>query len=158
MKTKTNKTAIETTRMNARRMEEQARRLRQQVQQLREQVKIEENEILRDMIAAVQESGCFMTAREIVQVIDGTMSVHEVAGQLTWARNSKESGRKPQPYFGPAGCHMKHAAMSDTAPLIEVEERRVTRHFAEVDEDGKVIAGGRKFKQTERRNIYMIGR
>ena len=53
---------------------------------------------------------------------------------------------------------MAHKAMAEAAPLVEVEERKVTRCFAEVDEDGTIIPGGRKFKQTETRNIYHIGK
>lgn len=158
MKTRTNKKDIIANRDHARALEEQARRLRAQTREMKEQLAAEENEILCDMIAAVREAGAFMTAREIVQVIGGTMSVHEVAGQLTWARNSKDSERKPQPYFGPAGCRMRHEAVATAAPLIEVEERKVTRCFAEVDESGKLIPGGRKFQQTESRNIYMVSK
>ena len=112
------------------------------------------------MVDTVQNIGAFMTAREIVQAIDGTKSVHEVAGQLTWARNSRDSGRKRQPYFEPASCgyNMAHESMAAAAPLVEVEERKVTRCFAEVGEDGAIIPGGRKFKQTETRNIYHIGK
>lgn len=158
MKTKTNKNTIKATVQQARALEDQARQLRIQSQKLRLLVKDEEEAILKDMVTAVQEAGCFMTAREIVTAIGGTMSVHEVAGQLTWGRNSKDSGRKPQPYFGPRNFRMQHEAVAAAAPRIEVEERRVTRRFAEVDEDGKVIEGGRTFKQTEARNIYHISK
>ncbi len=158
MKTNISLDSIRATRNQARELERQARELRYRNAQAREQLKAEENAILQTMLDTVRDAGAFMTASEIVAAIDGAMSVHEVAGQLTWARNSKDSGRKPQPYFGPSGQTMRHSAMSEAAPAIQVEERRVTRHFAEVDESGKVIKGGRRFKQTETRNIYKVER
>lgn len=158
MKTTISTDRIRANRQYARDLEEQARRLREQNRQLRDQIAAEEESILQTMLDTVQDTGCFMTARQIVTAIGGTMSVHEVAGQLTWARNSRDSGRKPQPYFGPVRHHMKHKAMSKAAPLIEVEERKVTRCFAEVDEDGAIVPGGRKFKQTETCNIYKVER
>lgn len=158
MKTTINTNTIKANRQHARDLERQARELRQQNQQLRLQIKAEEETILQTMVETVQDIGAFMTAREIVRAIGGTMSVHEVAGQLTWARNSRDSGRKPQPYFEPCRHNMTHKAMAQAAPLVEVEERKVTRCFAEVDEDGAIIPGGRTFKQTESRNIYHIGK
>ena len=160
MKTTINTNTIKANRQHARDLEAQARQLRQQNQQLRLQIKAEEEAILQTMVDTMQTIGSFMTAREVVQAIGGTMSVHEVAGQLTWARNSRDSGRKRQPYFEPATCgySMTHETMAAAAPLVEVEERKVTRCFAEVDEDGAIIPGGRKFKQTETRNIYQISK
>ena len=160
MKTTINTNTIKANRQHARDLEAQARQLRQQNQQLRLQIKAEEEAILQTMVDTMQTIGSFMTAREVVQAIGGTMSVHEVAGQLTWARNSRDSGRKRQPYFEPATCgySMAHETMAAAAPLVEVEERKVTRCFAEVDEDGAIIPGGRKFKQTETRNIYQISK
>lgn len=158
MKTKTNKNAIATNTQRARDLEAQARALREQNQQIRLQVKAEEEAILRDMVQTVEESGDYLTASQIAAKLGGAMSVHEVAGQLTFARNSMDSGRKPQPYFGPSHYHMTHDTMVDAAPTVEVDSQRVTRHFAEVDESGKVIPGGRQFKQTEHRNVYAIKR
>lgn len=160
MKTTINTNTIKANRQHAWDLERQARELRQQNQQLRLQIKAEEEAILQTMVETVQDIGAFMTAREIVRAIGGTMSVHEVAGQLTWARNSRDSGRKPQPYFEPASCgyNMAHETMAAAAPRVEVEERKVTRCFTEVDESGAVIPGGRKFKQTETRNIYQIAK
>ena len=158
MKTTTSKTAIQSTVNEARKLESKARSLRQQSRDLKAQLRTEEETILRDMVNMVADSGAFMTAAEISRAMGGVVSVHEVAGQLTWARNSADSGRRPQPYFGPAGCHMRHDTMSDVAPRVEVEEREVTRQFAEVDETGAVIPGGRSFKQTERRNIYNVAK
>lgn len=158
MKTKTTKKAIAATINQARELETQARKLREEHRKLRLRIHDEENAIIQEMVTAVQEAGCFMTASEIVQAIGGAMSVHEVAGQLTYARNSKDSQRKRQPYFGHAPYNMRHETMAEAAPLVDVEERKVTRRFVEVDEDGKVIQGGRTFKQTEARNIYRIDR
>lgn len=160
MKTTINTNTIKANRQHARDLEAQARQLRQENNQLRLQIKAEEEAILQTMVDTVQSIGSFMTAQEIVRAIGGTMSVHEVAGQLTWARNSRDSSRKRQPYFEPASCgySMAHKAMSEAAPLVEVEERRVTRRFAEVDETGAIIPGGRQFKQTETRNIYQIAK
>lgn len=158
MKTKTNKSAIKANREHARQLEEQARQLRDRNRQILMQCRAEEEAILTQMVEVVEGAGCFMTAREISVAMGGTMSVHEVAGQLTYARNSEDSGRKPQPYFGPRHYSMEHRTMQRVAPRVEVEERRVTRQFAEVDESGKVIPGGRTFKQTELRNIYTINR
>lgn len=160
MKTTISMDSIRSSRDQARKLEAEAREIRYKANQAREALKQEEETILQGMVDTVRDAGVFMTAREIVTAIGGTMSIHEVAGQLTYARNSRDSLRKPQPYFDPArnAYKMKHEAMSKAAPSVEVEERRVTRRFAEVDESGKPIPGGRSFKQTETRNIYKIER
>lgn len=158
MKTRNTLAAAKKNVTEARKLENQARELRQKSREIKVQVRAEEEAILRDMTEMIAESGSFMTAAEISRAMGGVVSVHEVAGQLTWARNSADSGRRPQPYFGPSGCHMRHDTMTEVAPRVEVEEREVTRRFAEVDETGAVIPGGRSFKQSERRNIYNIAK
>ena len=158
MKLTVNKDSISVNREHARELERQARALRDRNREIAEQARREEESILQTLVDIVESAGVFMTAREISTAMEGVMSVHEVAGQLTYARNSTDSGRKPQPYFGPRHYSMEHRAMQKAAPAVEVEERRVTRQFAEVDESGKVIPGGRQFKQTEVRNIYAIKR
>lgn len=159
MKTKMNKAVITANVKQARELERQAKELRRVNLDLKAQIMAEEEAILTTMIETVQESGVFMTAREISQAIGGIMSVHEVAGQLTYARNSTDSHRKPQPYFDPAkgkGYKMRHTAMTEAAQLVDVEERQVTRRFVEVDEAGHIIPGGKELRQTEIRNIYLI--
>lgn len=162
MKTTINKSAIATTIKNARALEEQARKIRLEARAMKVQIKEEEEAILLNMVQTVESATVFMSAREIVDAIGGTMSVHEVAGQLTYARNSKDAQRKPLPYAGPhnfdKGFTMAHKTMRDAAPAVEVESRRVTRRFAEVDSTGKIIPGGKTFKQQELKNVYAIKR
>lgn len=157
MKTSITKKAVTATISEARALEAKAREARLEARRMKVKIHEEEETILRDMATTVQQAGGFMTAREIVNAIGGTMSVHEVAGQLSFARSSRNSQRPPMPYFcGGAKYDMKHTAMQEAAPAVEVEERHVTRKFVEVDESGKIIPGGRTFKQREIRNIYAI--
>lgn len=155
MKTSINKDTIAANRDTARRLEAEARNLRYQNAKMREQAKAEEEAILKNMVETVMDAGYSMTARQISAAINGDMSVHEVAGQLTWASTCRESGHAPRGYRGHT---MAHETMTTAAPDIRVDEQVITHHFAEVDASGKVIPGGRTFKQSERRNLYAISR
>ena len=154
MKTSISKDTIALNRDTARKLEAEARALRYKVREDRENIKAEEEAILQNMVDTLSAASGPMTAREISAAIDESMSVHEVAGQLTWASTSEDAGRRA-PY---RMHHMAHQTMADIAPQVRVEEQQITHHFAEVSEDGKVIPGGRTFKQTEKRNIYAIAR
>lgn len=149
MKTKTNKSSIAANLKTARQLEEQARRLRSENRAIRQAAKAEEEAILQTMCNVVKSSP-EMTAREISLAMGETMSVHEVAGQLCCA--AATSGRS----YPRRIHHMAHDTMNEVAPAIRVSERQITRCFAEVDESGKVVPGGRSFKQTESKNVYAI--
>lgn len=146
MKTTTPKTAFESKLQTARQLEEQARQIRAEV---RDTIKSEEEAILKTMCDVVKASP-EMTAREISRAMGETMSVHEVAGQLSCAATI--SGRT-----WPRRIHrMTHDTMNAVASDIRVSERQITRKFAEVDESGTVIPGGRAFQTTESKNVYTI--
>ena len=153
MKTRISKDSIAMNRDNARKLEAQARALRYKVRDDREALKAEEEAILQNMVDTLAAAGTSLTAREISTAIGESMSVHEVAGQLTWASASETGPNRPRGYRGHT---MAHQTMNDAAPHVHVKEQQITHHFAEVTEDGKVIPNGRTFKQTEKRNIYAI--
>lgn len=154
MKTRTNKASIAANRDNARKLEAQARALRSQARQMQEAIKDEEEAILKNMVETLMDSGCSMTARQISAAIGESMSVHEVAGQLSFAYTSRDAGTG----YRHGRHHMAHEVMAEIAPAVEVEEQVITHVFAEVSEDGRIIPGGRTFKQAEKRNIYAINR
>ena len=146
MKTTTSKTAFESKLQTARQLEEQARQIRAEV---RDTIKSEEEAILKTMCDVVKASP-EMTAREISRAMGETMSVHEVAGQLCCAAATSGHPR----YRGIRS--MAHDTMNAVASDIRVSERQITRKFAEVDESGAVIPGGRTFRTTESKNVYTI--
>lgn len=151
MKTKTNKNAIAANLKNARSLEAQARVLRDENRAIRAAVKREEEEILQTMVDLVESSPVPMTAHQISVAMNRAMSVDEVAGQLSRAADSVDSGAKWARSF-----RMRHRTMVAAAPSIKATRVHTVRHFAEVDESGQVIEGGRQFKTEEARNVYSI--
>lgn len=92
---------------------------------------LEEMEVIKEMLALdTGENG--MTAQEISRALDGKISKHEVAGNLTTYNN--RYGITP----------------ADVRYKKEVEQRQ----FVEIDDTGTPIKNGQIIKKASRKNRY----
>lgn len=134
-------------------MAEVARR-RKVYQAMRKQFRVEEEAVLNAMFDKVEELteklGRFPTAAEITQAMGGAISRHEVVGNLTVALDEHVNGST----YPNTTKKARTQAVQSRKGAMKAEYKEVTHHFAEVDESGKVIEGGRAISVTEAVKTY----
>ncbi len=142
MKTNTNLTAALNVRKNYLNMMAQVETMRQQYRKMREKISAEENALVERMFqtaaAIYQDTGVAPTANEIAAALGGDMSRQEVVGQMMVAMCEHMNGASyPKPTI-----NAKHKATGQRKGHVKGRKVNVTRRFAEVDKNGKLVEGG----------------
>lgn len=125
---------------------EQYSAARDKLFQAKNQVYHEENSILCDMLYEMSKTNKPLTAAEISDKLDGVISKHEVAGQLMLICNPEVAKR----------THPTHGAIREEKGEERVQkiEKTKTRRFAEVNEKGELVPGGKVFETKKTYNTY----
>lgn len=140
MKTTINTTDLQDMRSSYLALLDEVARQRALYKMKKGEMKAEEEEILQEMFAAVRtlekSLKCRPTTAQIAAAMNGKMSRQEVVGQLLVAAN--------QHYNGVGRTwNAKHDTTQEQKGKIQHFYKHVTRQFAEVDEQGNLVEGGK---------------
>lgn len=119
---------------------------RKKLQRIKNQIHDEENSILEGMFYELSKTDEPLTAAEISSKLDEAMSKHEVAGQLKLICN---------PF-----CRTQHPTHSPVQReqyrgFVQKIEKTKTKRFAEIDDKGEIIPGGKVFETKKTYNTYI---
>lgn len=156
MKTTNTKKNVKALRKNISDTAAQLDRMRKEKRLMVEGIKQEEEVILQTMYALIPDLtkslGRQPTAAEIAAAMDGNISRHEVVGQLLVAMGQHSNG-----YSYPR--HTKNATHTATKEMfgrVRSEGLQVTRRFAEVDPNGRLVEGGQELTTTKWQTTYGV--
>lgn len=156
MKTTNTKKNVKALRKNISAAAIQLDKMRKEKRLMVEGIKQEEEVILKkmyDLIPDLTKSlGRQPTAAEIAAAMGGDISRHEVVGQLLVAMGQHSNG-----YSYPR--HTKNATHTATKEMfgrVRSEGLQVTRRFAEVDPNGRLVEDGQVLTTTKWQTTYGV--
>lgn len=119
---------------------------RKKLQRIKNQIHDEENDILESMFYELSKTEEPLTAAEISAKLGETMSKHEVAGQLKLICNP--FCRCLHPTHNPVQREQYRG-------LVQKEEKVKIKRFAEIDDKGEIVPGGKVFETKKTYNTYI---
>lgn len=156
MKTTITKKTVKAMRKEISSVAIQLENMRREKRLMVEGMKQEEEAILQkmyDLIPDLTRSlGRQPTAAEIAAAMSGDINRHEVVGQLLVAMGRHCNG---QSYPHPTK-KATHTATQDMIGRVQSDHREITRKFAEVGPDGRVVEGGQELTITKWQTTYGV--